>query len=167
MTGNGAGVGFAIPVDMVRRVTDSLVQGGRPERGFFGVTLGNRDPAVREQSGADAPLCFVRSVVDGLPADKAGIQAGDIIVAIANKHVRDLAEVQHAIAVLPPDSPCSVTIERNNASHILSITPTTRQSRQSTSGSEPVNRAQLAFEVVHQIVGRQRRAGHDFAQVRG
>ena len=127
-TGNGAGVGFAIPVDMVRRVTDSLVQGGRPERGFFGVTLGNRNAAVREQFGADAPLCFVRSVVDGFPADQAGIQAGDIIVAIANKQVRDLAEVQHAIAVLQPDSPCSVTVERNNASHILSVTPTTRQS---------------------------------------
>jgi serine protease Do len=127
-TGNGAGVGFAIPVDMVRRVTDSLVQGGRPERGYFGITLGNRDPAVREQSGAEAPLCFVRRIVDGLPADKAGMQAGDIIVAIANKHVRDLAEVQHAIAVLPPDSPCSVTIQRNNMSHILSVTPTTRPS---------------------------------------
>jgi S1-C subfamily serine protease len=56
------------------------------------------------------------------------MQAGDIIVAIADKPVRDLAEVQHAIAVLPPDSPCSVTIERNNASHILSVTPTARPS---------------------------------------
>ena len=128
LTGTGAGVGFAIPVDMVRRVTDSLVQGERPKRGFFGITLGNRDPAVREQAGAEAPLCFVRSIVDGFPADKAGIQAGDIIVAIANKHVRDLAEVQHAIAVLRPDTPCSVTIQRNNMSHILSVTPTTRQS---------------------------------------
>jgi serine protease Do len=126
-TGNGAGVGFAIPVDMVRRVTDSLVQGGRPERGFFGITLGNRDAAIREQSGENAPLCIVRSVLDGLPADNAGIQAGDIIVAIANKHVQDLAEVRHAIAVLRPDSPCSVTIQRNNMSHILSVTPTTRR----------------------------------------
>ncbi len=121
MTGTSAGVGFAIPVDMVRRVTESVIEHGRVAKGFIGVTLGQRvDP---DDGNAH---CFIRAVTPGLPADKAGLRGGDTIIAVGDQSVHTVAEVRHAIAVTPPGEVCRVLVKRGDQSHTLAVTPVSR-----------------------------------------
>ena len=112
-TGTGAGVGFAIPVDMVRRVCGSLIEHGAARRGYLGVQLQDRDPAVRSTLGPEASLCWIQWVDPSMPAHAAGLQAGDVIEAVNDRSIQSTADLMHAIAVLPPGEMCHITYQRN------------------------------------------------------
>ncbi|MDP7028689.1 MAG: trypsin-like peptidase domain-containing protein [Phycisphaerales bacterium] len=121
-TGASAGVGFAIPVDMVRRVTESVIADGEVAKGFIGVTLGERVDAV-----AGDTRCFIRAVSPGLPADEAGLRAGDTILAVGDRTVNSVSGVRHAIAVTPPGETCQLQIRREDRSYVLAVTPIARR----------------------------------------
>jgi len=124
MSGTGSGVGFAIPVDMVHRVTSSLIGAGHVERGYFGVSLG------QFVDDHDIPRCIITHVESGLPADTAGLMQGDVVLAIDERGIRSIADARHAIAVTPPGQACLVTIRRGDASHRVTVTPMTRPTLQ-------------------------------------
>ena len=130
LTGAGAGVGFAIPVDMVKRVCTSLIEHGDARRGFLGVSLQDLDPAVRETLGPDASLCLVRWVSPDMPAHAAGLEAGDVIQAINNLPIRSSADLMHAIAVLPPGDSCRITYRRGDQSRMTEAVLTRRPTDQ-------------------------------------
>lgn len=130
LTGTGAGVGFAIPVDMVQRVCGSLIEYGNARRGFLGVSLQDLSPEVRATLGPDASLCLVSRVYPNLPAHAAGLQAGDVIQAINDRPIRSSDELMHAIAVLPPGDVCSITFKRGDAVQTTSANLTQRRERQ-------------------------------------
>jgi len=117
-SGTGTGVGFAIPVDMLKRVTASLIEYGDARRGFLGVSLADLDPAVRETLGPDASLCLVRWVNTDTPAHAAGLQSGDVIQSINNRPIRSSADLRHVIAVLPPGETCTITYRRGDQSRL-------------------------------------------------
>ena len=80
-TGEGAGVGFAIPVDAVRRSLDSLRDDGEAEYGFLGVSTQALYPQLAERLGLDVDVgALVSEVVDESPADDAGLTAGDRLI---------------------------------------------------------------------------------------
>jgi len=120
-TGTNAGVGFAIPVDMVRRVTESVIKDGHAEKGFIGVTLGER----LDETFGDV-RCFVRAVSPGLPADQAGLRPGDTIIAVDERTVHTIAGARHAIAVAAPGEVCHVLIQRGDQSHVVGVKPISR-----------------------------------------
>ncbi len=126
LTGTGAGVGFAIPVDMVQRVCGSLIEHGTARRGFLGVSLQDLDPSVRQTLGSEASLCRVRWVDPNLPGHAAGLQEGDIIQAVNERAVRSSADVTHAIAVLPPGDTCLITYKRGASIKTATATLTQR-----------------------------------------
>jgi S1-C subfamily serine protease len=129
-TGTGAGVGFAIPIDMVRRVSGSLITHGTARRGFLGVSLQDRDPSVRSTLGPEASLCRIRWVNPEMPAHAAGLQAGDIIEAVNDRAIRSTADLMHAIAVLPPGEMCQITYQRDGVTKIASAQLAVRPERQ-------------------------------------
>ena len=112
-SGGGEGVGFAIPVNAVRRSLRELRAKGRVDYGFLGVTSSSLYPQLAERIGVDADAgALVQEVEDGSPADRAGIQAGgreinfqgqrdvkadgDVIVAVDGKQLtrrQDLADL--------------------------------------------------------------------------
>jgi serine protease Do len=90
----GSGIGFAIPINMVKRLLPSLKESGRFARSWIGVAITNVTKDVNKGLGLDRPRgALVREVVEGGPADKGGVQAGDVIVAFEGKQIQDSYEL--------------------------------------------------------------------------
>ncbi len=100
-SGGNVGIGFAIPSKMVERVIEHLVRYGEVKRGTIGVQLQDLTPElakafdVAPQGGA-----VVASVVPDSEADRAGLRAGDVVVGIDGKRVRDASDVRNQIGLL-------------------------------------------------------------------
>ena len=78
----GQGIGFAIPINMVKRVVDQLVDKGKVVRGWLGVALQPLSPDLAQSLGLDGTNgAVVGSTITGSPAAQAGLQQGDVIVA--------------------------------------------------------------------------------------
>jgi putative serine protease PepD len=116
-TGANDGVGFAIAIDTAKEILPALKQGREIKRPYLGVSTGDASTG----SGA-----VVASVIPGGPADRAGLQPGDRIVAIAGKTVTQSSDVSSAITSRDPGAKVDVRISRGGAERTLSITLGTR-----------------------------------------
>jgi len=122
-SGGSQGIGFAVPVNMARRVMERLISGGRVQRGFLGITLQDVDANLAKQFGLSGPNgALVNDVMPHMPADKAGIQSGDVIVAFNGKPVADGHELQLAVSDCAPGSLATVKLIRNRAAKTLEVT---------------------------------------------
>ena len=122
-TGSGdsnAGVGFAVPVETVKQVVPQIQSGGKIERAFLGVSNGTSN----DQSGS-----VVSSVTPGGPADKAGLQPGDKIVAIDGRPISSSDDVSAAVAARRPGEQAKVTVIRGGNRRTLTVTLGTRPER--------------------------------------
>jgi serine protease Do/serine protease DegQ len=95
----GQGIGFAIPINMVKRVVDQLVDKGKVVRGWLGVALQPLSPDLAQSLGVDAANgAVVGSTITNSPAAQAGLQQGDVIVAFDKIPVEDYRHVQRLVA---------------------------------------------------------------------
>jgi len=101
-TGGNIGIGFAIPVNMVKSVMQQLIEHGSVRRGLLGVSIWTLTPDIAEALGAapDVQGALVSEVVPGSAADKAGIKLNDIITSVNNHPVRTNSELRNAIGLL-------------------------------------------------------------------
>ncbi len=94
-TGGYEGIGFAIPSNMAKKIMDSLISSGKVVRGWLGVNIQNLNDTTAEIFGVDHPKgALVGQVVSGSPADRAGLQQGDLIVSIDGKDVKNVEDLQ-------------------------------------------------------------------------
>jgi serine protease Do len=114
-SGGYNGIGFAVPSNLARRIAEQIIGGGKVTRGYIGVGLQPIDPELHKSLGLpkDASGTLVARVVEGGPADKAGLEPGDVITAINKQPVKDGGEATNAIGLMAPGSTASVTIIRN------------------------------------------------------
>jgi serine protease Do/serine protease DegQ len=100
--GGNIGIGFAIPSNMVKVVMTQLIQYGEVKRGMLGVQLANQfTPDIAESLGLEsAKGALVQQVVEGSPAEKAGVKAGDVITSINGKTVSNSTELRNTIGLL-------------------------------------------------------------------
>ncbi|MGJ4942799.1 trypsin-like peptidase domain-containing protein [Bradyrhizobium sp. HKCCYLS1011] len=109
--GGNVGIGFAVPINMARRVMEQLVQSGRVDRGRIGVTLLDLDaPANGHVQGAQ-----IADVGAGSPAERAGLRKGDIIVKANDVPVRSATQVRNLIGLTPVGQRVRLTFERDRA----------------------------------------------------
>jgi Do/DeqQ family serine protease len=100
-SGGSIGIGFAIPINMARQVMEQLAQHGEVKRGQLGVQLQDLDPDLaeafdlNEQEGA-----VVVNVIEGSPAAKAGLKAGDLVVAVNGRPVRNASDLRNRVGLL-------------------------------------------------------------------
>jgi serine protease Do len=95
----GQGIGFAIPINMVKRVVDQLVDKGKVVRGWIGVSLQPLSPELVQSLGLeDTQGALVGSTIAGSPAAQAGLQQGDVILKYNNIAVEDYRHVQRLVA---------------------------------------------------------------------
>jgi serine protease Do len=95
----GQGIGFAIPINMVKRVVDQLVDKGKVVRGWLGVALQPLSPDLAQSLGlAGTNGAVVGSTITGSPAAQAGLLQGDVIVAYDSTPVDDYRHVQRLVA---------------------------------------------------------------------
>jgi Do/DeqQ family serine protease len=99
--GGNIGIGFAIPVNMVKAVVQQLVTYGAVKRGALGIKLGDLDPEQAESNGlVNSHGARVTDVAHGSPAERAGIKAGDIVISINGVALESAAQLRNAIALL-------------------------------------------------------------------
>ena len=100
-SGGNIGIGFAIPVNMARSVMDQLIKYGSVKRGLLGVSMYTVTPDIAQSLGlANAEGALVSQVVDGSPAEKAGIRTGDVITSVNGQPVKSNSELRNAIGLL-------------------------------------------------------------------
>ena len=122
-SGGYMGISFAIPIDEASRVADSLRVNGRVVRGRIGVTIDQVTKEVAESIGLGKPTgAMVRSVEAGGPAEKAGVEAGDIITKVDGRAVEKSADLPRIVGGVKPGAKAVLQVFRRGASRELSVT---------------------------------------------
>jgi serine protease Do len=104
-------VGFAIPINLVRNVAEQIVNTGKVDRGFLGVSPQMLTPELGEQFGSYAGA-LVAEVTPGGPADQAGLRSGDVITAVNGVAVRDPGQLLLTVSQLRPGAAVEVSFVR-------------------------------------------------------
>jgi Do/DeqQ family serine protease len=122
-SGGNIGIGFAIPVNMVRSITDQLEQFGSVKRGLLGVDTYPVSPDIAQALGlSGAQGALVTQVLLGSPAEQAGIHSGDVIVSINHATVMVPADVRNAIGLLRVGDSADIELLRNGRSrHVQAL----------------------------------------------
>ena len=151
-SGQNAGVGFAIPINMAQRVVRQLVTSGKVTRGYLGVVIQDLTPSLAEQfkiTGAKGAV--VNQVSKDAPADKAGLKIGDVITHLNGQPVDDTGQLRNRVAGTDPGTKAELTIVRDGKVRNLPVTvgelPETGQRLTAKGDSEaPTGRFGIAVE---------------------
>ncbi len=121
-TGGYQGISFAIPIDVAMQVKDQLIAHGRVQRGRIGVTIQDVNQALADSFRLSRPRgALVAEVDDDGPADQAGVQPGDVILAVDSHGIERSGELPAIIAGLKPGTRATLTVWRNKAELKLRI----------------------------------------------
>jgi len=122
-SGGFQGISFAIPIDEAARVSDQLRSSGKVTRGRIGVQIDQVSKEVAESIGLGKPQgALVRGVESGAPAEKAGIEAGDIITKFDGKQIEKSSDLPRLVGNVKPGTKAVVTVFRRGASKDLQVT---------------------------------------------
>jgi serine protease DegQ len=114
-SGGSLGIGFAIPVSTARSVLESIITTGTVTRGWIGVEPQDVTPEIAESFGLDQKSgAIVAGVLQGGPADKAGIKPGDILVSINDDTITDTTRLLNVVAQIKPGTSVKVHLMRKN-----------------------------------------------------
>jgi len=122
-SGGFMGISFSIPMDEAVRVSDQLRASGRVSRGRIGVQIDQVTKEVAESIGLGKPQgALVRGVETGSPAEKAGVEAGDIITRFDGKPIEKSSDLPRMVGGTKPGTKSSLTVFRRGATKDLSVT---------------------------------------------
>lgn len=122
-SGGFMGIGFAIPINMARRVMEQIIYEGKVTRGWIGVTIQPLDPETREALGLERTGggVLIGDVFQGQPAAKTGMKRGDVVVAINDQEVNTPNDLRNLVATLEPGSTVPFTVIRNGDRRTIKI----------------------------------------------
>lgn len=113
-SGGFMGLSFAIPIDVVKNVTDQLKENGRVTRGWLGVYIQDMDQALAESFGLKRPRgALVSQVSPNSPAEKADLQAGDVILQFNDKEIIRSGDLPPAVGAVPAGETATLSILRD------------------------------------------------------
>jgi serine protease Do len=112
--GGNVGIGFAVPINMARRVMEQLVQNGEVRRGQIGVSV--RDLGADLAAKENYQGALIAEVASGSPAERAGLRKGDIVKAVDNTPIKSAAQLRNLIGLTPLGSRVELRLERNGSS---------------------------------------------------
>src|SRR5579871_325561 len=117
LSGNGGGnqgVGFAIPINMAKYVMDQILKHGKVVRGYLGAGIQEVTPAIAKAMGLDAPKgALVSDVSPNSPAQKAGLQSGDVILAVNGNPVLESNQLRMDISMMGLNQQLKLQVFRN------------------------------------------------------
>lgn len=121
-SGGYMGLSFAIPVNVVKTVTEQLKNNGYVSRGWLGVSIQNLDKSLADSFGLDRPEgALVSKVTADSPAAKAGIQTGDVILGFAGKPIGQSSNLPPLVGATSIGEPVEVEIMRNRERQTVSV----------------------------------------------
>ena len=148
-SGGFMGISFSIPIDEAVQVSTQLRSSGRVQRGRLGVGIGDVSKEVAESLGLGKPQgALVSNVEAGSPADKAGIEAGDIILKFDGKKIEKSSDLPRAVGGTKPGTASTVTVFRRGSTKDYPIMvgefePDRTAQKASPEKATPPNAAQL------------------------
>ena len=138
-SGGSLGIGFAIPVNTVKSVMDSIIANGRVIRGWIGVEPQELTQELAESFGMKNNAgALIAGVLRNGPADQAGIKPGDILIAVEGAPVADKIAMMNLIAQLTPNKKANLTLLRKGKETTVSVLIATRQKPQPRQEPEPL-----------------------------
>src|SRR5579864_5979668 len=170
-SGGYQGIGFALPINMVARVYNDIIRTGKVTRGSIGIEWSKADdkPELFKALGTNAGV-LVSRVQKGGPADKAGIKAEDIVIAMNGKPVKDGEDLVGRVSETPVGTPVNVTVDRDgkhmdfkvtisDRSEVFKDRPEFAELRHDTEDPAKAGDAQYKFGVkLHALTDTERNA---------
>lgn len=124
-TGSSMGIGFAIPINLVKEELPELRFAGKVRRGWLGVYIQKVTPALAESLGLDEPRgALIADVLKDGPAQSAGLKRGDVIVAYGNRPIKNSQELPLMVGETPVGHKVTLKIVRDHAVREIAVTIT-------------------------------------------
>nr|HPG37059.1 PDZ domain-containing protein [bacterium] len=122
-SGGYMGIGFAVPSNMIKEITTQLISGNKIQRAMMGVTIQELNDDLREYLNIEKNVegALIGSVAKGSPAEKGGIQSGDVITSFNNKPVDSVSKLKNAVGFSPFGKKLPVEIIRNGKNMKLEV----------------------------------------------
>jgi serine protease Do len=154
------GIGFAIPVNLARTVMDEILKTGKVTRGYLGIVPQDVTPAIAKAFGVKE---FTGALVGGVspdsPAQKAGLNNGDIILELNGKPVADANELRMSVSMMAPGTAVNLKVLRNGADRNLTATlgelPTEHASAEKGSGENHSELSGISVQNLDANLARQ------------
>ncbi|MBS1528643.1 MAG: trypsin-like peptidase domain-containing protein, partial [Bacteroidetes bacterium] len=152
-TGSYEGYGFAIPINLAKKVLSDIEKYGSVKRGYVGVSFQELNPDVSSALHIDKTVgLYVHQVAPGSGAAEAGLQHGDIITKVDGKTVYESSDLEEPVARLQPGDAINLTVSRDNEEKNISVTLESsagnlgKSTASSTSSEELYNKLGAEFE---------------------
>ena len=121
-SGGSIGLSFAIPVSVVRNVGSQIQENGVVERGWLGVSIQDVDRNLAESFGLDRPRgALIAQVGRDSPAERAGLQSGDVIVAFDDEPIETSADLPHIVGLIAPGSRVEALLVRDGDEQSVTV----------------------------------------------
>ena len=122
-TGEFAGIGFAVPIDVAKSIMDDIVAHGTVVRGYLGIAMDDLTPDKAEFFGVkQREGVIITRIEKGSPAGKAGIQVNDIVTAVNGKDVKNLGELRRNVSTLHPGETAELALLREGKNMTVTVT---------------------------------------------
>lgn len=141
-TGSYSGYSFAIPVSLVKKIMDDLLEFGQVQRGLLGVQISDVNASLAEDQGLDVVQgVFVSRVNEGSAAEKSGMERGDVITRVNGHGVNSVSELQEWVARNRPGQTVDIAYRRDGKEKDVKVV------LKNYEGSEKVNKKEILFEI--------------------
>ncbi|HKI51826.1 MAG TPA: DegQ family serine endoprotease [Geothermobacteraceae bacterium] len=122
-SGGSMGIGFAIPINMAQQVREQLVKHGKVTRGHLGVYIQDLNQDLADSFGlSDTKGILIAKVIEDSPAEKAGLQQGDVLLSLNSKPVGKVSEFRNQVAMMLPDTKVKIGLLRDGKEKTLTVT---------------------------------------------
>jgi serine protease Do len=146
-SGGYQGVGFAIPSNSAKLIMEELIKTGKVKRGLIGVNIQDVTEALAKSfNRADSEGALVSQVVEGSPAEKAGIKSGDIILKFNNQPVSGAAALKNMVGLEKPGASATLNIWRDKKTFDVNIVVGER-TQKSASAASPIQPGDTSNEL--------------------
>jgi len=116
------GIGFAVPIDLAKSIAQQLIASGKVTRGYLGIVIQDLSLALAESFELDnQDGILISQITPDSPADEAGLQQGDIIIAYRGKKIADVGTFRNLVAMTPPGDRESLTIIRDGKEQKIQV----------------------------------------------
>lgn len=122
-SGGYMGIGFAIPINMAKAIKQQLIETGKVTRGWLGVVIQDVNDELAKSFGLENTKgVLISEVSKDSPAEKGGIQQGDVIIELDGKPIKDVSILRNIVAMVQPGSTVPVTVIRDGKKENLKVT---------------------------------------------
>jgi serine protease Do len=136
-SGGSVGIGFAIPSEVAEAVTRQLIAGGRVERGYIGATIQNFTAEMAEAQGmGDQKGAIVSDISPGGPSSRAGVQVGDIVVAVNGIAVKSSSDLTRQVARVRSGDVLRLDVIREGKKRVIEVRSGVRPSERELAAND-------------------------------